>query len=173
MHPAVLNLRLRAVAVLVALGLSAAVARGQPVETPSFVYIPPAGWASNAAARPITVTGPRKEVLRLSIRPLPASGAMTDAAAARRNAEAAAVRALEQLIKDERLTIVRPVARRQLADGTAISELEARTPDRQRTLAGFVVIGPRAALLATLAIPGAPALTVTAVRQSLEKIQWR
>jgi hypothetical protein len=162
----------RAAAAL-SLALLLAAAFAQPVETPAFVYTPPAGWKSNATARPITVTGPRKELLQLSVRMLPATGGLTEAAATRREVEATAVRAIEQLIKEERLTIARPAARRQLADGTAITELEARSADRQRTLAGFVVLGPRAAVLATLAIPGVPALTVTAVRQSLEAIRWR
>lgn len=155
------------------LAMVASAAPGQPVETPAFVYKPPEGWKSNANTRPISVIGPRKEVLQLSVRLLPATGSMSDVPARRREAEAAGVRALEELIKDERLTIVRPMARRVLADGSAISEVEARSADRQRTVTGFVLLGPRASVLATLAIAGNPGLTVIAVRQSLEAIRWR
>lgn len=162
----------RGVAVVILAVASIASVRAQPIDTKDFRYVPPPGWTANLRVRPVTITGPAKEMLQMSSKSV-AGPRTPQAAAALKEIEATAVRSIESLIRDEKMKLVRAAARRQLANGAAITELEGRSADGSRSLTGFVVSGPRSVLLATLVTPGSVAMSVTAARKSLEAIQWK
>lgn len=152
--------------------ISVSALRAQPIDTKDFRYVPPPGWTADLLVRPVTITGPAKEVLRMSSKSV-AGPRTPEAAAALKEIEATAVRSIQSLIRDEKMKLVRAPARRQLANGAGITELEGRSADGLRSFTGFVVTGPRSVLLVTLAASGNAAMAVTAARKSLEAIQWK
>ena len=147
-------------------------AASQPIETNSFRYVPPAGWVVNLTTRPVSIVGPAKELLQLTTKNVSGAGTDAEAKGILKDVEGAGVRSIERVIKEDNLRLVRPASRRLLPNGAAITELEARSQDGMRTLLGFVIVGPRSVLLATLDASGNAQTAISAIRQSFEAIRW-
>src|SRR5262245_46153819 len=155
-----------------ALALAATAGAGPVIETKSLRYTLPDGWVANLASRPISAKGPQGELLQVTVSSLSGQGSAPDARAIVRSVEERALAAVRAAEKESGFRTTKPLTSEQLPNGSSFHQLVSTSTDGKKVLAQFVVVSPRAVILATLDLPSVATSSVEAIGQSLRNIQW-
>jgi hypothetical protein len=154
------------------LGASVVVATagaGPVLETKSLRYTLPDGWVADLTSRSVSAKGPQGELLQVTVSSLAGQG--TEARAFVRNVEERALAAMRAAERESGFRTTRPLASERLPNGANFHQLVSTSSDGKKVLAQFLIVSPRAVVLATLDLPSAATSSIETVSHSLRRIE--